>query len=95
MNHEEKPHIVSYKTYVYVLIGLLILTFSSVGVTSIELGTITVVAALLFSTLKTSLVLSYFMHLKFDKPFYWIMATLIILLLGVLIFITFLDYLYR
>jgi cytochrome c oxidase subunit 4 len=35
------------------------------------------------------------MHLKFDKPFFKIMVPLVFILLGVLIFITFLDYLYR
>jgi cytochrome c oxidase subunit IV len=95
MDSNEKTHIVSYKTYIFILIGLLILTFLSIEVTSIQLGPITVVAALLFACIKTSLVLSYFMHIKFDSMFFKIMVPLVFLLLGVLIIITYLDYIYR
>lgn len=91
----EKQHIVPYKTYVIILIALLILTFSSIGITSIELGEYTVAGALLFSTIKSFLVLTYFMHLKFDKPYIRIMVGFVFVLFIVVIVITFLDYLYR
>jgi len=91
----EKPHIVPYKTYILVLAGLLVLTGISVSVTQINLGTLTVTIALLIAALKSSLVLSIFMHLKFDNKMYSFMAIGVVLLIGVMIFITFLDYLYR
>jgi len=53
------------------------------------------VVALLLATTKTSLVLAIFMHLKFGQRIYRIMAILIFVLLGVVIAITFLDYLFR
>jgi cytochrome c oxidase subunit 4 len=91
----EKSHIIPYRTFLMVLAALILLTFISVGVTSIHLGTFTVLAALLIAAVKSSLVLFIFMHLKFEKKFFTFMALAVILLIGVVIFITLLDYLYR
>jgi len=92
---EEKTHIVPYKTYLFVLVALLALTGISVAVTQIELGTLTVMVALLLATVKASLVLIYFMHLKFDSRFFAVMVSSVILLIAIVLFITFLDYFYR
>jgi cytochrome c oxidase subunit IV len=91
----EKHHIIPYKTYLWILAALLILTGTSVSVTQINLGTLTVTIALLIAAVKSSLVLTIFMHLRFDNKMYTFMAIGVVLLIGVLIFITFLDYLYR
>ena len=92
---EEKHHIVSYKTYVLILLALLALTFASIGIVNIELGELTVAGALLFATIKSYLVLTYFMHLKYDKPYIKIMVGFVFAIFVVVIIITFLDYLYR
>lgn len=92
---EEKHHIISYKTYFLILLGLLALTFASIGITSIELGKYTVAGALLFAIVKSYLVLIYFMHLKYDKPYIKIMVAFVFAIFVVVIVITFLDYLYR
>ena len=91
----EKHHIVPYSTFLLVLFGLLILTGISVAVTHINLGVLTVTIALFIAAVKSSLVLSIFMHLKFENRMYSLMAIAVILLIGIVIFITFLDYLYR
>lgn len=91
----EKHHIVPYKTYFLILLALIILTLLSVGITSIELGAYTVAGALLFSTIKTFLVLTFFMHLKYDKPYIKFMVAFVFAVFVVTIIITFLDYLYR
>ena len=88
-------HIVPYKTYGLILLLLLILTSITVLVTQIELSKWSAIVALILAGTKTILVLAIFMHLKFDKGIYKIMAVSIILLLGVVITITFLDYLFR
>lgn len=91
----EKHHIVPYKTYFLILLALVALTLSSVEITSIELGEYTVVGALLFATIKTFLVLTFFMHLKYDKPYIKLMVAFVFVVFVVTIIITFLDYLYR
>jgi cytochrome c oxidase subunit 4 len=93
--NEEKHHIVPYRTFLLVLLALLAFTFISIGVTSYDLGPVTVLTALLLATFKTILVLTYFMHLKYDVKMFGILVAAVLALIGVVIFITFLDYLFR
>ncbi|HYQ58736.1 MAG TPA: cytochrome C oxidase subunit IV family protein [Draconibacterium sp.] len=91
----DKPHIVPYRLYFVILIALLILTFSSVFITNIELREYTVAAALIFAIAKSFLVLTYFMHLKYDKPYIKAMVGFVFAIFVVMIVVTFLDYLFR
>lgn len=91
----EKHHIVSYKTYILVLLGLIVLTLVSVAITQIELSRWATIAALLIAGVKSSFVLIIFMHLKYDQRMFKLMAGLIIALLFLVIFITMLDYTFR
>lgn len=95
MSNEEKHHIVSYRSYLLILLGLITLTLISVAITHIELREYTVAAALNLAGIKSYLVLSYFMHLKFDKPLYRYMVLFVFLLFFVVVFITFVDYVNR
>ncbi|WP_372775716.1 cytochrome C oxidase subunit IV family protein [Mangrovibacterium sp.] len=91
----EKHHIVPYRTYFIILAALIVFTFLSIELTSIELGSLTVAAALVFASLKSYLVLTYFMHLKFDQPYIRIMVGFVFLIFLAVIIITFLDYSFR
>ena len=92
---KEKHHIVPYKVYFFILLALITLTFGSIGIVHINIGGYSVLGALIFSTIKSILVLTWFMHLKFDQPFLRVMVGFVALLFTVLIFITFLDYYFR
>jgi len=91
----ENNHIIPYRTFLFVLAGLIGLTLTSVAVTQISLGTITVAVALLIAAVKSTFVLRIFMHLKFENKMFSIAVIGVILLIAVVIFITLLDYLYR
>ncbi len=91
----EKHHIVPYRVYFYILIALITFTFMSIGITQINLGAYSVLGAMIFSILKSILVLSIFMHLKFDQPFLRFMVGFVALVFTAVIFITFLDYYFR
>ena len=93
--NNEKPHIIPYRTLLLVLLALLVFTFISIGVTSYNLGPLTVLIALLLATFKTILVLTYFMHLKYDIKIFGFLVAAVLALIAVVIFITFLDYLFR
>jgi cytochrome c oxidase subunit 4 len=92
---EEKHHVVPYRVYVFVLLALIALTISSIEITRIELGAYTVAGALLFACIKTYLVLTYFMHLKYDKKYIVAMVVFVMAIFLIMIVVTFLDYLYR
>lgn len=92
---EKEKHILSYRSYIVILVLLLLFTSLSVLITQIELGSYSVAGALIFASLKSALVLAFFMHLKFDKPYIKIMVGFVIAVFLALILITFLDYHFR
>lgn len=92
---KEKHHIVPYKVYFYILVVLVTFTFLSIGITRINLGSYSVLGALIFATIKSGLVLTWFMHLKFDRLFLRFMVLFVFMVFLAVIFITFLDYYFR
>ncbi|MFP4025988.1 MAG: cytochrome C oxidase subunit IV family protein [Thiohalospira sp.] len=92
MEKTEEHKIVSFKTYIIVLIGLIALTFISVLVTNIELGKFSILIALTIAGIKSLLVFSFFMHLLYDKRMYSIMVVGVIILFTLVLIVTFLDY---
>jgi len=92
---EHKDHISTYKSHIVVLLCLLLLTILTVTITSVHLGPFNTAAAMLIASVKASIVLLYFMHLKFDQKIYRFMVTLVLAIYLVVIIITFFDYLYR
>ena len=92
MSIESATHIVKYRTYFFVLLALLLLTFTSVTITSIDLGTFAIVGALVLATIKSSLVLWFFMHLKYENKIFRAMIGLVLFVFLLVMIITFLDY---
>jgi len=92
---EHKNHISTYKSQIVVLLSLIMLTILTVTITSVHLGPFNTAAAMLIATVKATIVLLYFMHLKFDEKIYRFMVTLVFAIYSVVIIITFFDYLYR
>jgi cytochrome c oxidase subunit 4 len=85
--HEHGGTAVNVKT----LIALLILTAVTIGVSYIDLGNGNVVVALFIATIKASLVVLFFMHLRWDKPVYGIVAMAGFLFLGIFLMFDLMD----
>src|SRR5436190_11554791 len=62
-------HISSVPFYVTVFLGLLFLTGVTVGQSYVDLGRLSIAIVILIATLKASLVVTFFMHLKWDNKF--------------------------
>lgn len=62
-------HISSTPFYVAVFLGLLFLTGITVGQSYVDLGRMNIVLVILIATMKASLVVTFFMHLKWDNKF--------------------------
>ncbi|HZK68661.1 MAG TPA: cytochrome C oxidase subunit IV family protein [Paludibacter sp.] len=88
-------HTIEYKTLSKILLVLLFLTFLTISVTSYHLGPFTVLVALLIAGLKSFLVLSNFMHLKYESLLLRILVAMVFVLFVVIVLITFIDYAYR
>jgi caa(3)-type oxidase subunit IV len=94
MNNDEK-HISSYQSLTVVLVILLFLTAISVLITGFHLGALTVAVALLIASVKVFIVLTQFMHLKFENRFLRLAVTGVFALFAVVTIITFIDYYFR
>jgi cytochrome c oxidase subunit 4 len=92
---EENKHISSYRSHIFVLAALLVLTAVSVAVTSLEMGTLNTVVAMLIAGTKAAIVLIWFMHLKFDDKIYTIFTVAVFFLFVLVLIVTFFDYSYR
>jgi cytochrome c oxidase subunit IV len=71
------------------------LTTITILVIKLHLGAFTVAMALTLASIKTAIVLSYFMHLKFENLLLRLMVGGVFLLFAIIIVITFIDYYFR
>ena len=88
-------HITEYKTLARVVLVLMFLTFLTITVTSFHLGVFSVTVALLIAGVKGFMILTYFMHLKYESLLLRILVAMIFVLYAVIVLITFIDYAYR
>ena len=75
------PHIQSYKKLGGVLGVLLVLTAITVGVSRLDLGSLSLWTAMGIAGMKSALVLLFFMHLKYES---WLIKGSFLLTIGVL-----------
>ena len=93
-DHTEQEH-TGYDVYILTWVTLLILTAVTVTVAGLHLGKLSVLTAVVIAAVKTSLVLYFFMHLKYEKPLFRTMVFVTIGVLAIFIGLTFTDILYR
>ena len=80
-------HVVPVKVLVAVWAALVVLTVVTVAATWVDLGGLNLWLAMAIATLKASLVLLYFMHMRYDAPFNAVVF--IAALLFVMLFVSF------
>lgn len=94
MSEEHDVHIVDYKFNILVWIDLMIFTLITIEIAQFDFQALTVIIALIVASIKTYLVGTYFMHLKFENRFMQAMVVgVAVIFIAVLIFL-FTDYLY-
>jgi len=92
---KEQTHIISYWTFAAVLAALLILTVLTVKISMIDIGKLNVWIALLIAVSKSSLVILFFMHMKFEKMAVRVAFIATLCFAAVLIGFVFWDIVYR
>jgi len=92
-NHDN--HITSYTLNGTVLLVLLLLTTTSILAVKLHFGAFTVAVALILASVKSAIVLTYFMHLKFENLLLRLMVGGVFLLFTIVVVITFIDYYFR
>jgi cytochrome c oxidase subunit IV len=85
-------HIDSIKTYAVVFIALLVLTFVTTLVATVDLGAFNVVAALAIAVVKMMLVALFFMHLRHSPVLKKVVIGGGMLWLGILLLLSLADF---
>lgn len=93
----EKPekHILGYDELFGVLLVLLVLTCLTVFAATLDFGHLNVWVALLIAASKGSLVVFFFMHLKYENKMLKIMLAITLFTLAIFIGFTFFDVAFR
>ncbi|QQR88777.1 MAG: cytochrome C oxidase subunit IV family protein [Myxococcales bacterium] len=92
---EVHAHIASWQFYVGILGALLVLTALTVAVSFVKLGPLNLVVAVVIATIKASLVVTFFMHLKYDNRFNALIFLSSLLFVGIFLAYTFNDTAHR
>ncbi|THB72512.1 MAG: caa(3)-type oxidase subunit 4 [Desulfobacteraceae bacterium] len=95
MGHQPSQHIIEYKTLGLVFIALLAMTGVTIAASTIDLGKLNVWVALLIASVKGSLVLLYFMHMKYESRVLWLSFLTTVFFLAIMISFTFWDIAFR
>lgn len=95
--NNEEQHITSFREHFGTWLALILLTIMTISISifGADLLSLTVVTALAIASTKALVVGYYFMHLKYDSPFYRIMVGIVVLLFMVFMVLTIFDYVLR
>jgi len=91
----EKNHVLPDGLFIRVWIGLLILTGITVAGSVYFPGKIGILVAMIVTPVKATLILMFFMHLRYEKKGFTIMFLVAVGILATFIGLTFFDYLFR
>ncbi len=88
-------HIVPIRTYFVIFAALLVFTLITVGVALIDLGRFNIVVALAIAGFKATLVVLFFMHVRWSSPLTKIFIVASLFWLAILLGFTAADYISR
>ncbi len=95
MEQKQEPYSGRAKTFVLVWIALVILTGATIQAAELRMGEWSMLANLLIASTKASLVLWFFMHLKYEKRIFKLLFLVPVATITVIIGLTFFDIWYR
>ncbi len=90
---EEKP--ISYSLYILIWAAVMALTAATAVVAGVDLAAFTLVVALLIALTKASLVVNYFMHVKFEDRIFKVFLAIAGFTIFVIYTLTFSDVYFR
>lgn len=88
-------HIVSRTVYLTIFIVLMVLTGLTVFVATVDLGPFNAIVALSIAVFKATLVVLYFMHVRYSSRLTWVFVTAGFFWMGILVVLTLSDYFSR
>ena len=94
-DHAAHDHVVPVTTYVLVFLALMVGTGVTVAASYVDLGIWNTPVAMLIAITKASLVVFFFMHLKYSSRLLWVWLGAALCFLGLLVIGVEADYLAR
>ena len=89
---DEIAHVTPVRLLLGVWLSLMVLTVLTVAATSVDLGgQNNLIVAMVIATVKAGLVVTYFMHLRWDRPFHALVFAGSLLFVSLFISLTLLD----
>jgi cytochrome c oxidase subunit 4 len=88
-------HIVAKKTYYLVFASLMALLAATVGIAYVHLGKLNIVVALTIAFIKATLIILYFMHIRYSSRLLWIFVGAGFFWLGILFALSLADFFTR
>jgi cytochrome c oxidase subunit 4 len=88
-------HIVPTRTYYLIYVILLVCTYVTWQIAFFDLGVLNTVAAVTIAVFKAVLVVLFFMHVRYGARLIWVVVIGSVFWLGILLTLTFGDYLTR
>ena len=85
-------HVVPKSTYYLIFAVLIACTAITVAVAFVDLGPLNTVVALTIAVLKATLVVLFFMHVKYSTRLTWVVVVGSVFWLGILLALTLSDY---
>lgn len=93
---DTKKHAVRpFSTYITIWLGLLVLTGVTVTVAGLNLGQLSVLGAIAIAAVKSTIVVMFFMHIKYEDRVFKIFLGVAVATLVVILVLTFADVSYR
>lgn len=94
-NHTAEQHSIGYGTLIMVWLGLVALTSITVSVSGINFGSVALIIALFIASIKSALVINYFMHIKFESRLFKVFIAVCFVTFLIIMILTFSDLLTR
>jgi cytochrome c oxidase subunit IV len=89
--HQHVGHVVPFKILFGVFVALTVLTVITYGASLVDFGELNLVVALAIAVVKASLVVLFFMHLVWDRPFNAIVFIGCLIFVGLFLGLALLD----
>ena len=90
-----REHIVSRNVYFTIFIALVVLTVVTWSVAKMDLGRMNAVVALTIAVIKATLVVLYFMHVRYSSKLTWVFLGAGFFWLAIMVALTLSDYMTR
>ena len=90
-----REHIVSPRIYYAIFIALTVLTVVTWSIAKIDLGRMNAVVALTIAVIKATLVVLYFMHVRYSSRLTWVFVGAGFFWLAIMVALTLSDYMTR